>query len=87
MENLMEALVLVLSIALVLVIIFSYVQTVRASFYRAQCVINDIQVAHLKEQIEYEQSARNSGWEDEAKFWRCVFLPEAERTRLENVNE
>ena len=40
-------------------------------------------VKELERELEYErEESKNSGWEDEAKFWRNVGFPEAETKRI-----
>lgn len=69
----MEPIYAVLSAIAALVI---FVQTARASYHSGRAEA-------LEDALEHERK-NDSGWEDEAKFWRNAFLPEAETQRLEN---
>lgn len=68
----MEPIFVILAIVAPIVLI----QTARASYHSGRADA-------LENALEHERK-QDSGWEDEAKFWRNAFLPEAETKRIEN---
>jgi len=59
------------------------IEAIVALIFFANWMNSSGQVDQLEKALQHERS-NDSGWEDECKFWRNAFLPDAESKRIED---